>query len=61
MLKNNFVILTVVAFVWVGANLTYFENLSTTIKMASIPSPSKKHVIKSIETFSNGPEGIGPM
>lgn len=61
MLKNNFVVLIVVAFVWVDANLTNFENLSTTTKMASVPSHSKKHVIKSIETISNGHEGFGPI
>jgi len=59
MLKNNFTIPATMAFIWVSANLINFENLSTTIKLASIPSHSKRHVIKSIETFSNELEGIG--
>jgi hypothetical protein len=59
MLKNNFPIPTHVAFVWVSVNLANFENLSTTTKMASIPSHHNKHVIKFIETFSNGTKGIG--
>jgi hypothetical protein len=58
MLKNNFVIPTTMAFVWVSANFINFENLSTTTKMAFIPSHSRKHVIKSIETFSIGLDGI---
>jgi hypothetical protein len=43
MSKNNFVILVVAAFVWVGVNLANFKNLSTTTKMASIPSHFGRH------------------
>ncbi len=59
MLKNSFIVLVVVAFVWVNTNLANFENLSTTTKMAFIPSHFRRHVIKSIEMFSNEPKGIG--
>ncbi len=59
MSKKSFAIPTTMVFVWVGANLTNFENLATTTKMASVPSHSRRHVIKSIETLLNGPKGIG--
>ncbi len=58
MLKNSFAIPATVAFVWVDENFANIKNMSSTIKMAFVPSHSKKHVIKSIETFSNGPDGI---
>jgi hypothetical protein len=58
MLKNSFAIPIIVVFVWVSANFINYENLSTTTNMASVPSHSKRHVIKSIETLSNGPDGI---
>jgi hypothetical protein len=58
MSKNSFVVPVTMAFVWVGANLANFENLSTTTKMASILSHFGRHVIKSIKTLSNGPKGI---
>jgi hypothetical protein len=58
MSKNNFTILAAVAYVWVGANLTNFKNLSTTTKMAFVCSHFGRHVMKSIETLSNGLEGI---
>jgi hypothetical protein len=59
MSKNSFVILVTTAFVWLGPNFINFENLSTTTKMAFVPYHSRKHVIKSIETLSNGPNGMG--
>jgi hypothetical protein len=59
MSKNKFAIRAIMAFVSVGLNFINFENLFTTTKMAFVPSHSMKHVIKSIETFSNGPDGIG--
>ncbi len=59
MSKNSIAINDAMVFVWVGANLANFENTCTTTKMASIPFHFGKHVIKSIETLSNGFEGIG--
>jgi hypothetical protein len=59
MSKNNFAITTIVAFVWVDVNFTNFKNLSTTTKMAFVLSHSQKDGIKSIKTFSNGPNGVG--
>jgi hypothetical protein len=58
MSKNSFVILVTMAFVWVGANFTNFDNLSITTKMAYVPYHFERHVIKSIETLSNGPNGM---
>ncbi len=48
MSKNSFVIF-----------VTNFENLSTSTKMAFIPSHYGRHVTKSIEMLSNELEGIG--
>jgi hypothetical protein len=59
MLKNNVTIFVVVVVVLVGPNLTNFENLSTSTKIVSFSSPKGKHVIKSIEIFSNEPFEIG--
>jgi hypothetical protein len=59
MSKHSFAILIAMAFVYVNTNLTNFENLSTTTKMAFIPSHFGRHVIKSIEMLSNGLKGIG--
>jgi hypothetical protein len=56
---NNFGILIAMVFVYVDTNLTNLKNLSTTTKIAFIPSHSRRHVIKSIEMLSNGPKGIG--
>jgi hypothetical protein len=59
MSKDNFAIHVDVVFVWVGVNLTNFENLSTITKMAFVPFHFGRHVIKSIKTLSNGLDGIG--
>jgi hypothetical protein len=57
--KNSFIVLAAMVFIWVDVNFANFENLSTTTKMASVTLHSERHVIKSIETLSNGPNGIG--
>jgi hypothetical protein len=59
MSKNSFVVPTIVAFVWVGAHLANFKNLSTTTKMAFVLSHSRRHVMKSIETLSMALRGLG--
>ncbi len=58
MLNNSFTVPAIVRFVWIDTNLANFD-LSTTTKMASVPSHSKKYVIKSIEILSKGLDKIG--
>jgi hypothetical protein len=58
MLKNNFVVSILVAFILVSSNLTNLENLSTTTKMVAFSYHNGRHVMKSIETPSKGPVGI---
>ncbi len=58
MSNNNFIVLAIVGFVWIGTNLANFD-LLTTKKMAYVPSHSKRYVIKSIKTLSKGLDKIG--
>ncbi len=57
MSNNNFTIPTIVVFVWIGTNFANLDLLIMT-KMASILSHFKRHVTKSINTFSKGPDII---
>lgn len=58
MLKNNFVVSILVAFILVNSNLANLENLSTTTKMAAFSYNNGRHVMKSIQTPSKGLVGI---
>jgi hypothetical protein len=57
MSNNNFAIPTIVVFVWIGTNFANLD-LLTMKKMAFILSHFEKYVIKSINTFSKGPDKI---
>jgi hypothetical protein len=50
--KKNFIVSIVVVVILTALNFANLGNLSTTIKMASFPCHSEKHIIKFIHTFS---------